>query len=135
MNVLFDNCTSPVMAATLNGFIQSDGHQALHVRDLPLCHPTDIEWINYLAETRQEWLLITGDQRIRKNRAEAQAFRSAMLRGVILAASYQRTPMHRCCAVIIYQWPVLLETAKKFEAPFMIEMSINFSGRFKQLGV
>lgn len=135
MNILFDNCTSPVMASTLHGFIRSDGHHALHIRDLPLSHPTDIEWINYLAGTKQEWLVITGDQRIRKNRAEAQAFRNASLRGVILASSYQRTPMHRCCSVIVYQWPNLFDTVKKFEPPFMIEMSINYNGRFKQLSV
>ena len=135
MKVLFDNCTSPVMASTLNGFIQGDGHEAVHLRDLPLDHPTDVEWIEYLARTGDEWLVVTGDQRIRKNKAEAQAFRRAHLRGIILASAYQRTPMHRCCAVIVHQWPTLFETIRKFDPPFMLEMSINFSGRFKQLPV
>jgi hypothetical protein len=107
----------------------------VHLRDLPLVHPTDVEWIEYLASTGDEWLVVTGDQRIRKNKAEAQAFRRAHLRGIILASAYQRTPMHRCCAVIVYQCPTLFETIRKFDPPFMLEMSINFSGRFKQLPV
>jgi hypothetical protein len=123
------------MASTLNGFIQSDGHEAVHIRDLPLEHPTDVEWIEYLSQTGDEWLVVTGDQRIRRNRAEAQAFRRAHLRGVILASAYQKTPMHRCCAVLVHQWPNLFETVQKFDPPFMLEMSINFSGRFKQLPV
>jgi hypothetical protein len=135
MNVLFDNCTSPVMASTLDGFIRMDGHQAVHLRQLPLEHPKDIEWIEFLARSGKEWLVITGDQRIRRNKAEAQAFRQARLRGVVLAAAYQNTPMNRSCAVLVHQWPKLLETASRFDPPFMVELSINFSGKFKQLSV
>jgi hypothetical protein len=135
MNVLFDNCTSPVMASTLNGFIENDGHRAVHLRQLPMQHPKDIEWINYLSASDVEWLVITGDQRIRKNKAEAQAFRRARLRGVVLAAAYQKTQMSRCCAVLIDQWPRLYDTIRRFDPPFMLELSINFRGNFKQLPI
>ncbi|WP_157384401.1 hypothetical protein [Nitratireductor soli] len=133
MKVLFDNCTSPIMATTLNGFIANEGHNAIHMRDLPLKNPNDVQWMSHLARSEEEWLIITGDQRIRKNKAEAQAFRRANLRGVVLAAAYQRTPMHRCCAVIIHQWPSLFDTVRRFDPPFLLEMSINFNGKFKQL--
>lgn len=123
------------MAMTLDGFIRNDGHEAVHLRHLPLRNPTDVEWIEYIFATGDEWLVITGDQRIRKNRAEAQAFRRANLRGVVLAAAYQKTPMHRCCAVIVDQWPRLYDTIRRFDPPFMLEMSINFKGNFKQLAV
>ncbi|MDN2584103.1 hypothetical protein [Aquibium sp. ELW1220] len=135
MKVLFDNCTSPVMASTLDGFIRSSGHCAIHVRQLPLSDPKDIEWIEHISATGEEWLVFTGDQKIRKNRAEAEAFRQARLRGVVLAPAYQKTPMNRCCAVIVDQWPRLLETIERFDPPFMFELSINFTGRFKQLFV
>lgn len=133
MKVLFDNCTSPVMASTLDGFIRSDGHRALHIRQLPLTNPTDIEWIEYLAHSGEDWLVFTGDQRIRKNKAEATAFRRANLRAVVLAQGYQKTPMNRCCAVLVDQWPRLADTIRRFDPPFMIELSINFRGNFKQL--
>ncbi|KQT86059.1 hypothetical protein [Aurantimonas sp. Leaf443] len=135
MKVLFDNCTSPLMATTLNGFIEPQGHQAIHLRSLPLSHPTDVEWIEYLAASGDEWLVITGDQRIRRNKAEARAFRLAKLRGVVLDAAYQKTPMNRCCAVLVHQWPNLHETMLRFDPPIMLEMGINFKGRFRQLGV
>lgn len=135
MNVLFDNCTSPVMARTLNGFVSCFGHAAVHIRDLPLTHPSDVQRIDFLRADGRDWLLITGDDRIRRNRAERLAFRQAQLRGVVLASAYQKTPMHRCCAVIVHQWPTLLETVKRFEPPILFEMSINFSGKLKQLSV
>ncbi|MFI0842609.1 hypothetical protein [Mesorhizobium sp. IMUNJ 23232] len=135
MNVLFDNCTSPVMASTLNGFIGNDGHRAVHLRQLSMQNAKDIEWMNYISASGGEWLVVTGDQRIRKNRAEAQAFRRARLRGVVLAPAYQKSPMHRCCAVLIDQWPRLYETIQRFDPPFMLELSINFRGNFKQLPI
>lgn len=135
MKVLFDNCTSPVMASTLDGFIRWEGHSAVHIRDLPLTNPKDVEWMNYLAASRDEWLIVTGDQRIRKNKAEAQAFRRANLKAVVLASAYQKTGMQRCCAVLIDQWPSLYDTVQRFDPPFMLEMSINFRGNFKQLPV
>ncbi len=135
MNVLFDNCTSPVMARTLNGFVSNYGHEASHIRDLPLANPTDLEWIEYLRLDHRDWLVITGDDRIRRNKAERLAFRNSNLRGVVLAPAYQKTPLHRNCAVVVYQWPVLLETVKRFEPPILFEMSINFNGKLKQLSL
>lgn len=135
MKVLFDNCTSPVMAATLDGFIRHEGHTALHLRHLPLKDPKDVEWIGHLAATGDEWLVVTGDQRIRRNKAEAQAFRYARLKAVVLASAYQKTSMNRCCAVLIDQWPRLLDTVRRFDPPMMLEMSINFRGNFRQLTV
>lgn len=135
MKVLFDNCTSPIMAATLDGFIRVDRHEAIHIRQLPLTDPKDVEWIDYLSRTGDQWLVVTGDQRIRKNKPEAIAFRRANLRAVVLAPAYQKTPMHRCCAVLIDQWPRLYDTVARFDPPFMLEMSINFRGNFRQLTV
>jgi len=135
MKVFFDNCTSPVMARTLHGFISGDGHEAVHIRDLPSNIRTDIQWIEYLAPDRHQWIVVTGDDHIRRNKAERAAFSQARLKGIVLAAAYQKTPMHRCCAVIVHQWPSLLDTMSRFDPPVLFEMSINFSGKFKQLSL
>lgn len=91
--------------------------------------------IEYLAKDGSDWIVISGDDRIHRNKPERSAFRQARLKGVVLAAAYQKTPMHRCCAVIVHQWPSLLETMSRFEPPVLFEMSINFSGKFKQLSL
>jgi len=135
MKVFFDNCTSPRMARTLHAFIEADGHQAVHISDVLGRDVTDIEWMQYLGRDPADWIVFTGDERIRKNKAEARAFAQARLKGIVLAPAYQRTPMSRNCAVLIDRWPKLLETLENFEPPVLFELSINFSGRFRQLSL
>lgn len=110
-----------------------NGHQAIHLRDLPLTHPTDVQWIEFLAREGGDWLVITGDGRIRKNRAEREAFRQARLKGIVLAPAFQKTPMNQCRAVLVYRWPALLRTMEDFDPPVLVEMGIKFSGKLIQL--
>jgi len=133
MNVFFDNCTSPVMARTLHGFIPSDGHRAVHIGDVMDRNATDLAWIDYLGRHPEKWIVFTGDERIRRNKAEARAFAQARLKGIVLAPADQRTPMNRNCAVLVDRWPKLLETLESFEPPVLFELSINFFGRLRQL--
>jgi PIN domain-containing protein len=96
VKVFFDNCTSPVLAATLDGFISSAGHSARHIKDLPCGrNATDLEWIKMLESQRRVWMVVTGDDSIRKNKATRAAYRAADLSGFVLARAYQKTPMHR----------------------------------------
>lgn len=102
MRVFFDNCTSPVLATTLDGFIQHLGHEAHHIRTLS-CGPdaSDLEWMDMLRRNGDEWIVITGDGRIQRNKAERAAFRQAALKGFVLAPSYQKTPLNQTAATLI----------------------------------
>jgi hypothetical protein len=135
MKVFFDNCTPPRMARTLNGYIESDGDQAFHISDLMDRNASDSTWMEYLRADSSDWMIITGDDRIRRNKAEARAFRQAGLKGFVLASAYQKTPQHRCCAVLVQQWPLMLDTWKSFDPPILFELSINFSGRLRSLSL
>jgi PIN like domain len=76
LKVFFDNCTSPVFAGSLNALIQPNGHEARHVRFMPeygLAHDTaDVDWITRLSTDPADWIVVTGDQRIRKNICRAR---------------------------------------------------------------
>ncbi|WP_202311087.1 PIN-like domain-containing protein [Mesorhizobium sp. L-8-10] len=65
MNVLFDNCTSPVLATTLHGFIQHFGHAAYHIKDVPGLsngrHSADLEWKRLFIKSQRR---SCGDGRI-----------------------------------------------------------------------
>ncbi|HBF32092.1 hypothetical protein [Rhizobium sp.] len=137
MNVFFDNCTSPVLATTLHGFIQHDGHSAFHIRDLSSLpngrHSKDVEWIDYLRKSNDDWMFVSGDGRVLKNPAERAALRSAGLHGFILASAYQKTPLHQVASVLVWRWPEMLQIAKLLAPPSMHEVSINKGTKLRPL--
>ena len=137
MKVLFDNCTPPVFAATLHGFIQHEGHAAHHIKDvsgLPKGrNSTDLEWINLLRQTPERWMFVTGDKRLMKNSAERAALRSAGLHGFILASGYQKTPLHQIASLLVWKWPELLQVTELLSAPTMHEIAIQRGTKLRQL--
>ena len=140
MKVFFDNCTSPVFAGCLNALIQPDGDQALHVRFMPeydFAHNTDdVDWIARLgAESAANWIVITGDQRIRKNLAERTAWVRAGLKAFVLASAYQKTPINQCAANLLWRWPEMRTFISSAAPGSMFELSINKRSGFVPLAV
>lgn len=137
MNVLFDNCTSPIWAMTLDGFIRSSGHRAFHINDVPGLpngrSSTDMEWISHLQNHVENWAFITGDSRVMKNRAERAALRSAGLHGFILAPAYQRTPLHQVAATLVWKWPEIEAVTKLVAVPSMHEIPIGKGSKLRSL--
>jgi hypothetical protein len=137
VRVLFDNCTSPVFASTLHGFIQHFGHQAFHIRDVPGLsngrHSPDLEWIKLLRMAPELWIFISGDGRILKNQAERAAVRSAGLHGFILAPAYQKTPLHQVASTIVLRWPDMLHLTEIVSAPSMHEIPFGKHTKLRSL--
>jgi hypothetical protein len=134
VKVFFDNCTSPGLATTLDGFIRSAGQSAHHIKDLPCGrHATDLEWIKMLESERRVWIVVTGDDRIRKNKATRAAYRDADLSGFVLARAYQKTPMHKVASFIIWRWPEMEQLFELVGGAALYELPMNRSGKIKQL--
>ena len=136
MKVFFDNCTSPTLAATLDAFVAHSGHSAVHIRDLPCGRDaTDFAWIDYIASTNLVWLVITGDGRIQKNKAERHAFRQANLRGVALAPAYQKTPLNQQAAILLWRWPDIEGLTRTITPPFLFELPMKRLTGIRQLPI
>jgi PIN domain-containing protein len=139
LKVFFDNCTSPVFAGCLDALIRPDGHEAHHVRFMPqygFNHNTkDIDWITRLSAESADWIVITGDQRIRRNMAERAAWKRAGLRAFVLAPAYQKTPINQCASVILWRWPAMEQFIKLAVPGSMFELSINRKTGFAPLAV
>lgn len=123
------------MARTLAGYLDHTPNEVFHARDLGLNDKPDIEWIEHLSANAEDWLIFTGDGRIRKNAAEREAYRRARLKGVVLAPAYQKTPMGKCCGIIVAKWDELVDFTSKIAAPYLVEMSINLSPKMKVLPI
>jgi hypothetical protein len=138
LKVFFDNCTSPVFAGSLNALIQPNGHEARHVRFMPeygLAHDTaDVDWITRLSTDPADWIVVTGDQRIRKNIAERAAWIRAGLKAFVLAPGYQKMPVNQCASVLLW-WPEMEKFISLAAPGSMFEMSINRRTGFVPLAV
>lgn len=133
MKFYFDHCTSAVLARTLDGFLQNQEHSAHHARDFGLHTKPDIEWMEYLAKTGDDWVVVTGDMRISKNKAERIAFRKANLRGIVLAKGYQKTEMCKVAGIIVANWQTMNALSEALVPPYLCEMPIRITDKFKQL--
>ncbi|RWX74427.1 hypothetical protein EPK99_24910 [Neorhizobium lilium] len=137
MKVLFDNCTSPMYASTLHGFVSHYGHSAVHIRDLAELpkgrSSTDLEWIDHLRSSGLVWSFISGDGRVLKNAAERAALRSAGLHGFILAPGYQKTPHNQVVSNLLWHWPEMQRLTEILAAPSMHEVPMKRTTKLRSL--
>lgn len=134
MRVLADNCISPTLASTLNGYLRFSGSVAIHISEAPCGrHASDLEWIAWLKASGTDWLVLTGDTRIRRNAAERAAFRQAGLRAFVLAPSYQTARVNQQASFILWRWPDIEDILRLTAAPFMFELPLNRSSRIRQM--
>lgn len=83
MKVLIDENLPPALAKALHALFEGD-HDVVHLRARFGPAVQDREWIETLsAEGR--WIVISGDRRITRNRAEYMAFRNSRLVGFFLS--------------------------------------------------
>lgn len=136
MKLFFDNCTSPVFADTLGGFVRHLGHSAHHISTLPCGRGADdLVWIKMLAETGKDWLVITGDIRISRNKAERSAYRQAGLIGFALAPAYQKAPVNHVASLLVWRWPEMENLVQLVAAPALYELPISRQARLRSLSL
>jgi len=137
VNVFFDNCTSYVLASTLDGFIRNYGHTAIHIKDVQGLskgrHSPDIEWLDFLRNSREKWLFFSSDKRILKNSAERAALKTAGLHGFILGPAASKTPLNHVAAILVWRWPEILKITELVAAPSMHEIPINKSTKLRSI--
>jgi hypothetical protein len=85
----------------------------------------DVEWITMLAQQRRDWMVATGDDRIRKNNATRAAYRSAELSGFVFAPAYQKTPMHQVASFMLWRWPEMEQLFRLVGGAALYELPMN----------
>jgi hypothetical protein len=119
----------------LDGFVAHLGHRAFHIKDIPELprgrHTPDLDWIGHL-KLEKDWIFITGDARLLKNKAERTALRSSGLYGFILAPGYQKMPDSQVASNLIWKWPEI-ESLIKAVAPAIFEIPASRGSKLKTL--
>jgi hypothetical protein len=106
-------------------------HQVVPLCDKFAVNVSDVEWITALSRDGT-WVVISGDRRIRKNRAEYQAFRSSRLVGMFLAPGLAKAPVTRQAERLIALWPSMIAVASRVAGGAIFELPAK-STRLEQL--
>ena len=83
MKVIIDENLSPALAKALNALFSGE-HQVEHIREKFGPSVKDADWITRLSD-EGHWIIISGDARIAKRKAEQALFRNSRLIGFFLA--------------------------------------------------
>jgi predicted nuclease of predicted toxin-antitoxin system len=89
VKVFLDANLSPYLAHALNALLEPEGDRIVHLTDHFARDTEDRDWITALA-AEGEWIVISGDVRIYRNRLEREAWRRSGLVVFFLAPQWSR---------------------------------------------
>lgn len=123
MKVLFDNNLTPKMARALAELFKGE-HSIFALRDRFPANPSDLEWIQELGKD-DRWVVISGDRRITKNRAEYQAFRSSKLIGFFLSRGLYKSKVTKQLERILAQWESIEKQHQSVRGGAVFELQLK----------
>jgi len=108
-----DNCLSPTLALVLRQLEEAtDRHTVMHLRDTFAQDAPDVVWIERLAAERDR-IVISGDPRITKNKAEKAAWREAGLTGFFLKEGWTALTLMDQAWRLVKIWPKIVAAAQR----------------------
>lgn len=130
MKVIVDENLPPALSRALQAIFIKE-HEVIHLRDKFGPAVTDLEWIETLNREGR-WIVISGDRRISRNKAEYNAFRSSKLIGFFLSAGLNKAKLTKKAERILALWDGIAELSSRVEGGAMFELQMT-STRIGQL--
>jgi hypothetical protein len=130
VRVLFDNNLPPRLARALNELFAGE-HEIVALRDKFAQTIRDVEWIQQLSR-EGTWVVVSGDRRITRNRAERDAFRNSRLIGFFLAKGLFKSKLTKQAERILALWENIEKVVGVVQSGAMFELPMR-STRIKQL--
>ena len=120
---MIDENLPPAMAYALVALF-SGQHEIVHLRERFGPGVKDIDWITALsAEGR--WIIISGDQRIAKNRAEQHASKSSRLVGFFLSPGLQKSRLTKQMERLMALWETVEMQSQLVSGGAMFELQLK----------
>lgn len=130
MKVLLDENLSPALARALDALF-AGRHEIRHLRDRFGPSVTDTAWIGQLS-SEGRWIVLSGDRRITRNKAEYHAFRGSNLVGFFLSNGLCKSPVIKQMERILALWSAVERQSDLVQGGAMFELPMT-STRLKQL--
>lgn len=132
MKLFFDHNMSPAMARALRELFK-DEHEVTYLAERFQRNISDVDWISNLSKDGQ-WIVISGDRRITRNRAEYHAFRNSNLIGLFLSHGLYKAPVLKQMERLLALWPVILTISETVQGGAMYELPVK-STKLRQLKI
>jgi predicted nuclease of predicted toxin-antitoxin system len=130
VKVLFDHNLSPKLARALQAFFDGT-HEIAALRDRFAPSITDIDLIEQLSRDG-DWVLVSGDRRITRNKAEREAFRKSKVIGLFLSSGLYKAREVKKLERILALWDAIEDICSRVSPGAMFELPMR-SARIKQL--
>lgn len=133
MKFFFDRCISRRIARMVQEY--DPDHTARHLDDDDRFVPTtpDVEWLSALGAEEIPWIIISGDSRILRNKAERQVLREANLTFFCMSRQWSKMAIAEYAWKFIKVWPEIVRNARDSTSlPKIFEVSGGSSLKITQ---
>nr|WP_204347463.1 hypothetical protein [Rhizobium laguerreae] len=127
---MVDENLPPALGRSLNALFAGK-HEVVHIRDRFGPKVDDVKWIGQLS-SEGRWIVISGDRRITRNKAEYNAFRNSNLVGFFLSKGLYKSPIVKQMERILALWQTMETQAAIVQGGAMFELPMT-STRIKQM--
>jgi hypothetical protein len=119
----FDNNLPPRLAKALNALAAPD-HCVVHLKDNFAPNTADVVWMAQLGRER-DWVIVSGDQCIRKNPHEIIAWKSAGHTTFFLKKGWMSLSFWDQAQKMVKAFPELIRCAEESERGTQFQVGVN----------
>lgn len=113
MRFFFDRCIAPKYVAALKELAEIQGYPLVGYAEVfDEDNVKDVEWIEALS-VESDWVIVSGDVRITRGKAERKAWRESGLTGFFFADGWAAKQFWKQAADMVHWWPSIVLEARR----------------------
>ena len=124
MRYFLDNNLPPAIAEALNALSRSADCKVVHLREKFAPDTADAEWIEALGE-EGDWVIVTSDRAIKKNKHERQALINSGLTVLFLGKAWVNLKFWDKAHKLVKCWPAVMSTCSSVVSGSALEVRVN----------
>lgn len=124
MNFFFDNNVSLYIVRALGCLSEKDKHYVTYLRNEFAPNTDDVIWMSKLKK-EGNWIIISGDTRIKRNPHEREAWLESGLTTFFLAKGWMNIPFWIQAQKLVRWWPLIVEQSQRVQSGNFFEVPVN----------